>query len=48
MPIKKCIKDGKSGKKWGDEGKCYIGKDAESKATKYGRAVKASLYKKKK
>lgn len=24
MPIKECQIDGKSGYKWGDEGKCYI------------------------
>lgn len=43
-----CIKDGKSGFKWGKSGKCYIYKkgDEESrkraieKAKKQGRAIK--------
>lgn len=32
MPVKKCSKDGKSGKKYGDEGKCYTGSGVQSKA----------------
>ena len=48
MPIKKCISKGKSGKKFGDEGRCYTGEDAKAKATKQGQAIKASLYRKKK
>jgi hypothetical protein len=42
MPIKKCKSGGKSGKKYGDTGKCYTGPGAESKAKRQGRAVKAS------
>ena len=48
MPIKKCTSKGKNGKKFGDEGKCYTGTGAKSKATKQGQAIKASLYRKKK
>ena len=47
MPIKQCTSKGKSGKKWGTEGKCYTGTGAKEKATKQGQAIKASLYKKK-
>lgn len=39
MPIKKCSKNGKSGYKWGDEGKCYTGKDAKVRAAKQGIAI---------
>lgn len=42
MPVKKCSKDGKSGKKYGDEGKCYTGSGAQSKAERQGRAIEAS------
>jgi len=48
MPIKQCTSKGKSGKKWGNKGFCYTGKDAKAKAKKQGQAIKASLYKKKK
>jgi len=46
MPVRRCTKGGKSGKKWGKSGKCYIGKGAKSKALKQGRAIKASQNKK--
>ena len=39
MPIKKCEIDGKSGYKWGNEGKCYTGPDAKEKAYKQGAAI---------
>ena len=39
MPIKKCTIDGKSGFKWGDQGKCYTGPDAEKKARIQGIAA---------
>ncbi len=41
MPIKSC---GKGGKKWGDKGKCYKGKDAKSKASKQRRAAYSNGY----
>ena len=46
MPIKKCSKDGKSGVKWGDSGKCYTGKGARRKAARQAAAAYASGYKK--
>lgn len=42
MPVKPCKDSGKSGKKYGDSGKCYTGKDAEAKAKRQGRAIKAN------
>lgn len=42
MPLMRCTKNGKSGWKWGKSGKCYTGPGAKKKATKQGRAVKAS------
>ncbi len=48
MPIKTCQKDGKPGFKFGDQGKCFIYSDNESKerarrkATEQGQAIKAS------
>ena len=39
MPIKRCRKDNKPGYKWGDQGKCYTGKDAKEKALKQARAI---------
>ena len=45
MPVKKCTSGGKSGKKWGNSGKCYTGKSAKSKAAKQGRAAYANGYK---
>lgn len=32
---------GKSGHKWGDEGKCYTGPGSKAKAAKQGHAIKA-------
>lgn len=45
MPVKKCIESGKRGWKWGDNGKCYTGKDAKAKAEKQGQAAHAAGYK---
>lgn len=42
MPIKKC--DG-NGKKWGNKGKCYKGKNAKAKAAKQAKAAYANGYK---
>ena len=39
MPLKKCSDNKKSGWKWGDEGKCYTGKDSKKKAIKQGIAI---------
>ena len=41
MPVKPCSKNGKSGYKWGDSGKCYTGPGAREKAIKQGKAIKA-------
>lgn len=41
MPLKRCTEDGKSGWKWGDEGKCYTGEGAKEKALRQGRAIQA-------
>ena len=46
MPIKSCTDKGKSGKKWGDSGKCYTGKGAGKKASKQASAAYASGYQK--
>jgi len=42
MPVQRCTKDGKLGWRWGKSGKCYTGSDAKAKASKQGRAIKAS------
>ena len=39
MPLKTCNVDGKSGYKWGDQGKCYTGPGAKNKALKQGVAI---------
>jgi hypothetical protein len=39
MPIKQCQLDGKSGWKWGDEGKCYTGTTGKNKAIAQGIAI---------
>lgn len=41
MPIKRCQKEGKSGHKYGDSGRCYTGKDSRKKAERQMRAIKA-------
>ena len=48
MPVKKCIKDGKPGYKWGDEGECYIGPEAKEKARRQGIAIEINKLDKKK
>ena len=45
MPVQRCQSKGKKGYKWGKSGKCYTGPQAKIKATKQGRAVRASGYK---
>lgn len=42
MPIKPCQRNKKKGWKWGDNGKCYIGKNAKTLAKRQMRAIKAS------
>lgn len=39
MPVKKCVINGVPGFKWGNEGKCYTGRDAKSKAIRQGIAI---------
>jgi len=39
MPIKRCQVKGKKGWKYGDQGKCYTGKDAKQKAYKQAYAI---------
>jgi len=41
MPVMRCQKDGQDGYKWGPEGVCFVGPDAEEKAAEVGRAIKA-------
>lgn len=47
MPVQTCVKSGKTGKKFGSTGRCYIGKSAASKAKRQGRAIKSSQSRKK-
>lgn len=46
MPVKPCKSKGKRGHKYGTKGKCYTGKSGKSKASRQGRAIKASQGKK--
>ena len=39
MPLKRCSENSKSGWKWGDSGKCFIGPDGKKKAIKQGIAI---------
>jgi len=39
MPLKRCTSNGKSGWKWGDQGKCYTGPGAKKRAIKQGIAI---------
>ena len=39
MPLKNCSENGKDGWKWGDQGKCYLGKDAKKQAIKQGISI---------
>lgn len=47
MPIKNCQIGGKSGYKWGNEGKCYTGPDAKKKAIAQGIAIEGGFETKK-
>jgi hypothetical protein len=44
MPVKKCNEDGKSGWKWGDEGKCYVGPNGKQEAIKQGIAIEGDKF----
>ncbi len=46
MPLKRCTEKGKSGWKWGDSGKCYIGEGGRAKALAQGQAIEAGKRKK--
>ncbi|NVM36704.1 MAG: hypothetical protein HWN81_14000 [Candidatus Lokiarchaeota archaeon] len=39
MPLKKCSENNKSGWKWGDSGKCFVGPDGKKKAIKQGISI---------
>lgn len=39
MPLMQCTHKGQSGWKWGDGGRCYVGKDAKKKALIQGLAI---------
>lgn len=47
MPLMKCRRKNKSGWKYGESGRCYLGKDAKEKAKKQGRAIVLSKARKK-
>ena len=42
MPVERCQIDNQDGYRWGPNGKCYTGPDAESKAAEQGRAIQAA------
>jgi len=42
MPVKRCTRNNKPGKKYGDSGKCYTGKDATRKPHKQAAAINIS------
>ena len=46
MPVKSCVKNGKSGYKWGNSGYCYTDKGSDDKnyaaALKQGRAIQVN------
>ena len=41
MPTQNCSKNGRKGRKYGKSGKCYTGRNAESRAARQGRAIRA-------
>lgn len=47
MPKVKCKSNGKTGVKYGNSGKCYVGKNKESKMYRQMRAMYANGYRKK-
>lgn len=44
MPLMRCQENGKSGWKWGQNGKCYGGPGGKEKAKKQGRAIERSKH----
>ena len=42
MPPKRCTVNGKSGWKWGDNGKCYPGEGGKAKAIAQGKAIQVN------
>ena len=42
MPEKDCTKNGKRGKKWGNKGKCYTGKNKQAKVNQQRKAIEAN------
>lgn len=42
MPVQSCQAKGKSGYKWGQSGKCFIGRGSRAKAARQGRAIQAN------
>jgi hypothetical protein len=47
MPLKRCQKDKKPGWKWGDTGRCFVGRGARAKALRQGRAIEVSKMRRK-
>ena len=47
MPVQPCRTKKKTGAKYGKQGKCYTGPTARAKATKQGKAIKASKHRSK-
>lgn len=43
MPLKRCVKDGKSGWKYGDAGICYTGPSGKEKAIRQAIAISKSI-----
>lgn len=44
MPLQKCQANGKTGWRWGEQGKCYIGPNGKALALRQARAIKAGGY----
>lgn len=42
MPVKGCQGGSKSGYKYGDSGKCYVGKGGKATAERQGRTIKGN------
>ena len=42
MPLKRCVRRGKSGWKFGDRGFCFTGTNAKARAARQGRAIEAN------
>jgi hypothetical protein len=42
MPVQDCQVNGRPGKKWGKDGKCFTGPNAHANAARQGKAIKAA------